>query len=136
MARISRTDEDEDQHLATLVGGIIEDGQKLIREELALARAELQDGWAKASSAGSIIASAAIVLTIGGILLAFGLVYLLQAITSLPLWLDYVIVSVLLLGGGLLLLSRGRKKIKRADLAVRETLESVKENVQWIQRRS
>src|SRR5215813_13351349 len=55
--------------LASLVGGLIEDTQQLIRQEAALARRELQEEWTK-TKVGATLFSGAVVLfaVVGGVL--------------------------------------------------------------------
>jgi hypothetical protein len=123
---------EDPQSVATLVGDIIQDAQKLVRQELALARSEVQHEWTKAKTATVIFGSAGVVLGLGGILLAFALVHILEAITGLPLWVDYGIMALAFLGAGAFLFYRGREAARQVDFVPRETVESIKENVQWI----
>lgn len=127
-----RSRSDDERGMAALVGDIIQDAQKLIRQELALARTEIQCEWTKAKSAAVVFSAAAAVCGLGGILLAFALVHGLGAITGLPLWLDYAIFSAAFFAVGLLLFVKGRGQARQVDFVPHETVNTVKENVQWI----
>jgi hypothetical protein len=60
------------------------------------------------------------------------LVYLVQSLTGLSLWVSYLIVGAIFAIGGGLLLMQGIKRIQTVDPVPRETIESVKEDIQWI----
>ena len=64
--------------VASLVGGILEDGQKLVRQEIALAQHEVAGAWDKAKTGGAFLSSALVVFAVGGVLLGFMLVKLLH----------------------------------------------------------
>ena len=60
------------------------------------------------------------------------LVHLLEALASLPLWAGYGIVGGLLAISGAVLLRIGKHTIARIDVIPSQTVETMKENVQWI----
>ena len=64
--------------VASLVGGILEDAQKLVRQEVALAQREVGQAWDKAKLGVALLASALAVCSVVGVLLGFMLVKLLQ----------------------------------------------------------
>ena len=59
------------------------------------------------------------------------LVHLLQALTALPLWACYGIVGGLLAAGGIGLLVLGTQMLAQLHLVPQDTVETMKENVQW-----
>lgn len=122
--------------MAELVADIVQDAQKLIRQELALVRTEIQQELSRAKAAAVLFAFAAVAFGLGGILLALALVRGLEALSGLPLWLDYGIISIVYLGTGFFLLQKGNNKAEQVDFVPRETVETVKENVQWIRNRN
>src|SRR5271169_4398529 len=64
--------------IASLVGGILQDAQKLVRQEVALAQREVAQTWDKAKTGVALLASALTVCGVAGVLLGFMLVRLLQ----------------------------------------------------------
>jgi hypothetical protein len=60
------------------------------------------------------------------------LVHLVQDLTGLSLWVSYLIVGGLFAIIGGLLLMRGIKRMQDVDPVPRETIESVRKDVQWI----
>jgi hypothetical protein len=118
--------------ISSLVGGIIEDAQQLIRQEVALARREIKEELNKAKVAAISIAIGAGVLAIAGLMLCFTVVHLLQWLTALPLWACFGIVALLFATTGVVCFLVARNKVTDIDLVPRQTVETMKENVQWI----
>jgi hypothetical protein len=114
--------------MAALVQGIVNDAQTLIRQELTLARTEIQKDWKDLKQAGAALSIAGVIALLGGIFLCLTVVYLLYEAAGIPyLWVCYLIVGGLLalVGGGLLL--RGIQKINTIKLGPEKTIESIKE---------
>ena len=65
-------------------------------------------------------------------LLGHMLVYLVQSLTGLSLWLCYLIVGGIFAIVGGLMLMQGIKRMEDVDPVPRETIESVRKDVQWI----
>jgi uncharacterized membrane protein YqjE len=120
-----------------LVGGIVTDVQTLLRQELQLAKSEMQQEWDKTKSAAGSMAAGAGLLTVAGLLLSFALVHLLATIASgLPLWTCYALVALVLgMIGGILVVA-GRTKASEVHIIPPQTAESLKENVQWLKNRT
>jgi len=119
--------------LTSLVSGIVNDLQVLIRQEIQLARTEMQKEWAKTKSvAGSMIAGAAL-LSAAGILFCFMLVYILDKYTAIPLWACFGIIGLVLAIAGGFLIAAGRARASDIHVVPPQTAETMRENVQWIQ---
>jgi hypothetical protein len=120
-------------NVASLVGGIIEDAQRLVQQELRLARRELQTEWDKAKVAAMSILIGMAVCTLGGVFLGSMLVYLLHELAGLPLYASYGIVGVILAIIGGILFYGGRQKAGDVNVVPPQTAETMRENVQWMQ---
>ena len=118
--------------LSSLVGDIITDTQSLVRQEIALARREIRDEADKARTAVQSFAVGACTLLLGGILLCLMVAHLLFWLTEMPLWICYGIVGGVLLFAGVLLLQAARNKAGSINLLPPQTVQTMKENVQWI----
>jgi hypothetical protein len=118
--------------LATLVGGIVSDLQTLIRQELQLARREVQQEFEKVKFGVAFLAAGAGLLALAVIPLLFMLVYLIKAYTTIPDWGCFGIVGggFALVGG--LLIAAGVAKFRQFHLVPPQTAETMRENVQWI----
>jgi hypothetical protein len=125
-----------DPSLAQLLTGIVDDAKELMRQELALAKHEIREDLRKTKTAMVSLGIGIGVAAIGGLLLILMLVHLLQALAGLPLWACYGIVGGLfvIVGGVLLLIAKNT--IARIDVVPQQTVETMKENVQWIKERA
>jgi hypothetical protein len=118
--------------LSQLLTGIVNDAKELLRQELALAKHEIREDLRKTAIAMLSLGVGIGVAAIGGLLLIIMLVHLLNALAGLPLWACYGIVGglFLIIGGVLLLIAKNT--IARIDVVPPQTVETMKENVQWI----
>src|SRR3954464_3039602 len=107
--------------ISSLVGGIINDAQQLIRQEVALARKEIQEELSKAKSAVVSMAAGLALAVVGGLLFCLMLVHLLNYATEIPLWGCYGIVggAFLLLAAALALVAKNM--VGRIDVVPRQT---------------
>ena len=122
---------DSQPSVASLVGGILQDGQKLVRQEIALARREVAEACDKATTGIALLSSAFAVCGVGGVLLGFMLVKLLhQFLLPNHEWACFAIVGLLfaLLGG--VLVHCGIKKLKEVNLSFPQTTETLREDAQ------
>ncbi len=120
--------------MSTLVGGIIEDAQQLMRHEVALARREVREELGKAKAAAASLAIGAGVLFFGAPLLCFMIVYLITWASNdwIPLWGSFAIVGACLTLAGIVLLYAARARASDIRLVPRQTVQTMRENVQWI----
>ena len=122
--------------VTSLLRGIVSDAQDLMRQQLALFRAEIKDDFRKTVGILIAIGSGAFMVAVGGALLCFMLVYLLARLApALPLWGCFGIVgaSVALIGGIVAYLAIA--KFKTFNPLPDESVQAFQENVQWIRNR-
>ncbi len=126
------TNQSNPEGLGSLVTGIVEDLQGIVRGEVLLAKTELkEDVSILGKAAGSLVAGALIGL-VGFIFLMLGVTYLINK--SLELWISAGIVGLaLLLIAGILVMS-GKKAMSAASLKPTETMDSLKEDQEWANR--
>jgi hypothetical protein len=118
--------------MTSLVEGIIADAQRLIRQELTLARSEIQEEWNKTKMAAAALGVGIVVVSLGGIFLCLMLVFLLQWLTELPLWGCFGIVGGLFTLLGAIMIYAGKNQAESIHFVPQQTVETMKENVQWI----
>ena len=120
----------DDRSIGELFGDLAKDMGVLVRQEIGLATTEITH---KASRLGRDLA----VLAVGGLVAYAGVLCVLAAIiialatAGLPWWLAALLVGVVVLIIGVVLVQRGVGALKRADLAPRETMRTLKEDTQW-----
>jgi CHASE3 domain sensor protein len=120
--------------MSSLVGGIVTDAQQLIRQELLLARREIQQEVAKVKTAIVSLAAGAFCAVLGVILLSVMVALLISWLTGdrCPLWASFGIVGGILAILGVLMLVAARNKASDIHLVPPQTAETMRENVQWI----
>jgi hypothetical protein len=130
----------EPPSMASLVGGIVNDAERLVRQEITLARRELQLELDKAKTAAVNLVGGMSVTAVGTLFLGFMLVYLLYWLTNegwnqseFPLWACFGIVGALLAAVGGVMLYLGAQKVAEVSLVPPETAKTLEENVQWLQ---
>ncbi len=124
---------DSKSGVASLVGDILEDAQKLVRQEIALAQREVARAWDKGKIAGALLAGALGVFIVGGVLLGFMLAKLLyQHLLPGDEWACFGIaggLAALLCGA---LFYSGVRKINEVHLSLPQTAETLREDVQAV----
>lgn len=121
--------------IAELMGNLITDAQTLVRKEIELGRAELSAEIAKAKRAGIALGVGAALAGVGALLLVIMLVQVLIAWGAAP-WLAYLIIGGALTLVGALALVGGLRRVQTVDPVPRETLQSVREDVEWLKEQS
>lgn len=115
--------------LGEIVGEITTDLSTLVRQELALAKAELKEEATKAGAGVGMLGGAGLA---GYFLLLFLSVALMAALDALmPLGWAALIVAVLWGIVAAVLASRGRAKLKTVNPVPEQTMETLKEDAQW-----
>ena len=120
--------------MAALVGGIFNDAQVLIKQELALVRRTVLDEVNKAMQAATCMGIGFTIGAVGSLLLALMLVNLLHWTSAerLPLWACYGVVGSALMIVGSSLFYWARRRAGEVQLMPEETLVALKDNVAWI----
>jgi hypothetical protein len=118
--------------IAQLLGEVVADAQALVRKEFELARAEVTGEIDKAKQGAISLGIGAGVAAVGALLLILALVHGLSALFDLPLWASYLIVGGILAVGGAIALMSGISRMKQIDPVPRETLESVRKDVETL----
>lgn len=117
---------------AALLGGIVNDAQQLLKQELALARREILDEVTKAKVAAVSMAAAACFGAFAAALLILGACHWLQWLTQLPLWTCYLIGAGILGVTAAILFVTAKNKASQVGM-MPQTVETMKENFQWMQ---
>jgi drug/metabolite transporter (DMT)-like permease len=130
------TEREREPSVASLLSGIVGDAQVLIRQEIALARQEIREELSNAKDASIALAIAVGVLAVGGLLLVLTLAQALAYFLNWPVWVGYGIVGIVLAIAGYVLLSSAQKRMKEISPVPEKTVETMKENVEWIKDRT
>lgn len=118
-----------------LIRGILMDLRQLMREEIALARVEIREQAGRAKVAAASLGAAAAALAFGGIFLLVALAVGIADLLDWPVWTGFLIVSLLLSLVGFVMLSAGRKRLRSLQPVPEQTVQTLKENSEWIAKR-
>ncbi|MGF1645721.1 MAG: phage holin family protein [Kineosporiaceae bacterium] len=119
-----------DESFGTLLKELAQDTSTLLKQEIALARAELTDKARVAGKGAGMLAGAAVFGLLMMIALTALLIIVLDA--GLELWLAALVVTLLWAGVAVVLALAGRSQLKTAIPPTPEqTIETVKEDIQW-----
>lgn len=116
-----------DESIGGLVRGALEDVRELIREEVALARAEMRHELNKASAAGVGFGVAAVALVFAAGCFVVALALGLAALLEWPAWSGFGIVAVFLAVVGAIGYAAGRRAVSTVQPLPR-TVQTLKEN--------
>jgi hypothetical protein len=131
----STEQEKASESTAELVKNLSREVSDLVRQEIALARAEMMQKGRKAGRGAGMLSGAAVLglAAVGGSMAT--LILLLDLV--LPTWLAALIVTAAYAAVAAVLGLRGKQEISEAGTPTPErTVESVKEDVQWAKTRA
>lgn len=137
---VGSIDDRDARSIPELLKTLRDESSTLIRQELALAKAELSE---KASKAGKDVASIGIgagVALVGAFALVSAVALALAAVFNLALdlswpnslWLGWGIVGVTMTVIGIVMLKSGLSDLKRQSPVPEKTVESLKEDSKWL----
>jgi hypothetical protein len=118
-----------------LFRSVLNDARDLIRQELALAKAELREEAAAARTVAMVFAGAALVGLLGLVLLSVALGGAIADLFDLPTWAGLGIVAIVMAGVAFALASLGRSRLANIR-ALPKTQATLRENIAWMQTKS
>lgn len=122
----------DDQSIGDLFSQLANESSLLIRQEISLARTEISQ---KAVTVGKDIGY----LAVGGAIGYVGLMAIVAAIivglaNYIPLWLSALLVGIVIAIAAAILISSAIKSLKNTDFAPQQTVETLKEDAQWLKK--
>ena len=124
-----------DTSAAELLKGIIGDVDRLLQQELALAREEVREAAESLRRPVLGLILGAVVAAFGSSILAVGFGRAWTSWLGWPTWTGYAMAgaALMIIGGGVLI-GVGRA-FRRLDLVPRKTVETLGEQVEWLRHR-
>jgi uncharacterized membrane protein YqjE len=128
----THVDTENGQGITSLVSGIINDGQELIKQQLHLFSVELKNDLRRTRDAS-------IPLIIGGVVAAIGAFFLFVTVAlwipwqwpDMPTWAGFAIVTAIFLIVGAILVIMGKSRFDAFNPLPDKSLKGLEENVQW-----
>jgi hypothetical protein len=122
----------EGQSVTALVSGIISDAQELVKQQVALVRAEIKADFQRTVNAAVLLAVGTLVLVPATFLLCNMFVYLLVELAGLSVWASYGIVGGVFAVFGAALVSVGLQRFRSFNPLPDQSVEAIKENGRWM----
>jgi hypothetical protein len=123
-----------EQSVGELVSGIASDLSTLMRQELDLAKVEVKQEASKAGKAAGMLGGAGLAGWMVALFLSFTLLYLLDSAIDAG-WAALIVALIWAIIGAVLFVI-GRNRLKAVDPTPHRTVETVKEDVEWLKTRN
>jgi len=118
--------------MSSLLTGLINDGQELLKQQLTLFKHEVEDDFRKTRAASAALVGGALVALIGGVLLSLSLVHLLGwLLPTWPLWVCYLVVGGVIAAVGYGLVSAAWNQFQSFNPLPDKTAQALQENLEW-----
>jgi uncharacterized membrane protein YqjE len=121
----------ENQSVGDLVGQLTSDVTTLMRQELALAKAEMREEAKKAGKAAGMLAAAGLAGHFVLLFLSLTLMWVLGYLFDSWAWSAFIVTIVWGIIGAVLF-TMGRKQLKEVNPKPEQTVESLKEDKEWV----
>lgn len=118
--------------IGTLMSDILNDIQNLIGQQLTLFQRELQEDFVNTKNAVFPLVLGAICVLVASMTLTAALAYAISTFQEVPLWVSFGVVGLAWFVAGLCLILAGKKRFDAFNPLPDKTVQSVKENVQWL----
>ena len=122
-----------ERSIASLLSDLASETVLLLRQELALLKAELHEKFNRVGQGASALGVGALIAFSGWLVLLAAAV--LGLATAMPAWLAALIVALLVLAIGAVLLLFGKNRFDAQSLAPERSLRSLREDEAWIRER-
>lgn len=120
----------DERSFSDLLSELSTETRTLIRQEINLAKTELSEKTSEVGKDAGLMGAGGAIAYAGLIVLAFGLALLLGLVMAN--WLAFVIVGAAVALTGYALLQTGLSRLKRTDLSLSKTAETLQEDKQWM----
>lgn len=120
----------QERSVGELVGSLSSDLSLLMRQEMALAKAEMSEKAAVTAKQGGKVAAGGLLAYMGGLALTAALIAGLHAI-GVALWLSALIVGVIYAAVGFFILKSGLDGLKSSPPKPERTVQTLKDDVNW-----
>jgi len=122
----------QERSIGELFGQLSQDMTLLVRQEIQLARSEMSEKISRLTTNLISVAAGGFVAYLGGLALVGALILAIRDLANISLAWSALIVGGVLAIIGYVMLQRGMKELKRAELAPRRTVDNIKDDVQSI----
>jgi Putative Actinobacterial Holin-X, holin superfamily III len=121
----------DDRSLGQMFADLSRETRTLIQQEIQLAKTELTEKASRMTKGAAFIVGGGL-LAYAGLLAIVAAVVLLLIALGLPAWAGALLGGLVVAGAGYLLIRVGLAALRPQDLAPRQTIETLKEDAQWL----
>ena len=120
----------EERSVSDVFQDILRNLQEMVRSEIRLATVEIRGEVKRAVSSGVWIVAGGVAATSAWIFVLWTLAYALA--TRMSMWAATLIVALVMAAAAAALIMSGIRRVKRIHPIPERTVESVKENLEWM----
>ena len=120
----------EDRSVSNVLQDILRNLQDMVRFEIRLAKTEIREEVREAVTSSIWIAAGTVGAVSAWIFLLWTLAYALA--TRMPMWAATLVIAVVMTAAATMLIIGGVQRARRIQPIPERTVESVKENLEWI----
>jgi uncharacterized membrane protein YqjE len=121
----------DSRSIGDLLSDVTDDFGRLVRQQIDLAKAEFKEQAEATRRAAIMLGSAVVAGLLVLVLISFALVYALAEVMP-PGW-AALIVAVVWAVVAAVAFSKGRQRLKQISPVPQKTMQTIKEDVQWLQ---
>lgn len=117
--------------MTALVSGILDDAQKLARQQFDMLKAELHEDFRHSKRAAEFGGLGVVLLTVGLLGLMTALAFFLNEYFHFTLWISWLITSGIFITFGIAFALASHMLLERFNPLPRKTIHALHENLQW-----
>lgn len=122
----------DDRSIGELFAELAQESATLVRQEVQLAKTEMSQKASRVGKDVGFLAVGGAVAYAGLLAIIAGLIFLLGDLDFVPLWLSAFVVGIVVAVVGYFLVRKGLDALKQEDLAPQETINTLKEDKEWV----
>jgi hypothetical protein len=122
----------DERTFGELLGQLSQDTTLLVRQELQLAKTEINEKIARATGYVASLATGGLVGWAGALAVVAGIVLLLAQVAGLPAWLAALLVGAVLGITGFVMVWGALRSLKRIDASPQRTVQTIEDDIQWV----
>jgi len=121
----------DERTFGELLGQLSQDTTLLVRQELQLAKTEINEKISRAAGNVASLATGGLVSWAGALAFVAGIILVLTQVVGLPAWLAALLVGALLGITGLVMVRGALRNLKRIDPSPHRTVKTIEDDIQW-----
>ncbi len=122
----------DERTFGQLMGQLSQDMTLLVRQELQLAKTEINEKISRAMGNVASVATGGLVSWAGALALVAGIILVLSQVVGLPAWLAALLVGAVLGITGFVMVRGALRQLKRIDPTPRRTVKTIEDDIEWV----